>query len=98
MHVTLVHVWVKPEYIDDFIKASTFNHEASIEEVGNRRFDLLQSADDPTQFVLYEAYVNEDDAKAHKQTDHYATWRDQVEHMMAQPRQGVRYDGLAPKE
>ncbi|MFC1672696.1 antibiotic biosynthesis monooxygenase [Pseudomonadota bacterium] len=98
MYVTLVHVTVKAEYVDDFIKSTHFNHEASIKEVGNRRFDVLQDADNPTKFVLYEAFVSEADAKEHKLTDHYATWRDQVEHMMAEPREGVRYDGLAPTE
>jgi len=57
MHVTRVHVGVKPEYIEDFIEASRLNHQASIQEPGNRRFDILQYANEPTQFVLYEAYA-----------------------------------------
>jgi len=97
MPVTLVHVSVKPEHLDDFIQASRANHEASIQEPGNRRFDILQSADDPAKFVLYEAYACEADAKAHKDTSHYATWRDTVAHMMAEPRQGVPYVVLAPE-
>lgn len=96
MHVTLVHVSVLAEYVDDFIAASLANHQASIREPGNRRFDVLQDAQDPTRFVLYEAYDSEADAKAHKDTDHYATWRETVSHMMAEPRQGVPYVGLAP--
>ena len=55
MHVTLVHVTVKPEHIDDFIVATHQNHEASVRETGNRRFDVFQSSDNPEQFVLYEA-------------------------------------------
>ena len=58
MQVTIVYVTVKPEHIDDFIDASRLNHESSVTEPGNRRFDVLQSADDPSQFVLYEAYEN----------------------------------------
>lgn len=96
MHVTIVHVSVKPEYIEDFIEASRANHEQSVKEPGNRRFDVLQSRDDPAKFVLYEAYESEADAKAHKDTTHYATWRDGVDHMMAEPRKGVPYAGLAP--
>ena len=98
MHVTLVNVSVKPEYIDAFIEASCANSAASTREPGNRRFDVLQSADDPDRFVLYEAYQCEADAKAHKDTDHYATWRDAVEHMMAQPRRGVPYVALSPQD
>lgn len=96
MHVTLVHVSVKAECIDDFIAACHLNHEASVKEPGNRRFDVLQSADVPTRFVLYEAYASADDAKAHKDTDHYATWRDQVAHMMDQPRRGEVFVAHAP--
>lgn len=96
MHTTLVHVRVKPEYVDAFIEASRQNHEGSTKEPGNRRFDILQDAEDPTRFVLYEAYASGADAAAHKQTPHYAVWRDTVAHMMAEPRQGVPYHGLFP--
>ncbi len=97
MQVTLVHVHVKPEHIDDFIAATRLNHEASILEEGNRRFDVLQSPDNPAQFILYEAYVSTEAAAAHKQTAHYLAWRDSVADWMAEPRQGVRYDGLFPQ-
>ncbi len=96
MHVTLVHVHVKPECVDAFIEATRANHEASVREPGNRRFDVLQSADDPCRFVLYEAYVSAEDAAAHKQTAHYQTWRDTVADMMAKPRKGEPYHGLLP--
>ena len=96
MHVTLVHVAVKPGYIDDFIAATRRNHEASVQEPGNRRFDVLQSPDEPGQFVLYEAYASADDAQAHKQTPHYLAWRDAVADWMAEPRRGVSWNGLFP--
>lgn len=97
MQVTIVHVHVKVERINDFIEACRRNHEASIKENGNRRFDILQLADDPTRFVLYEAYASKEDAAAHKQTPHYLNWRDTVADWMASPRQGVPYNGLFPK-
>lgn len=96
MHVTLVHVRVKSEFVDAFIGATLLNHEASLQEPGNRRFDVLQSADDPTLFILYESYVSAEDAAAHKQTLHYTAWRDAVAHMMAEPRKGVPFVGLLP--
>ena len=97
MHVTLVHVHVKAEHIDEFIEATRLNHEASIQESGNRRFDILQSKDDATRFVLYEAYASAADALAHKETAHYLTWRETVADWMAEPRQGVQFHGLFPK-
>ncbi len=98
MHVTLVHVHVKPESVEAFIAATRANHEASVQEAGNRRFDVLQNPDDPTRFILYEAYASADDAVRHKQTAHYAGWRDAVADMMAEPRVGVPMVGLLPKD
>jgi autoinducer 2-degrading protein len=96
MFVTLVHVHVKPEHLAEFIGATRTNHLASVREPGNLRFDVLQSTEDGTRFVLYEAYRDEAAAKAHKETAHYAAWRDAVADWMAEPRLGVRYDGLLP--
>ncbi len=97
MHVTLVHVDVKLENIDDFIIATRLNHEASIQEPGNHRFDVLQSPGNPGHFILYEAYESADAAAKHKQTAHYLAWRDKVADWMAQPRQGIPYQGLFPQ-
>jgi autoinducer 2-degrading protein len=96
MQVTLVHVHVKPEHVDDFIEASRLNHEASVKEPGNRRFDVLQSDTDPTRFVLYEAYTDAAEAAKHKQTEHYLMWRETVADWMAEARQGISYSGLFP--
>jgi len=98
MYVTIVHVHVKPEHVAEFVEAIRINHEASVKEPGNLRFDILQLADDPTRFVAYEAYRDEAAAKAHKETPHYLAWRDKVAEWMAEPRQGVRYDGLFPTD
>ncbi|NOT12291.1 MAG: antibiotic biosynthesis monooxygenase [Methylococcaceae bacterium] len=98
MHVTLVHVEVYPAHRAEFIAATRLNQEASLQEPGNRRFDVLQSPDNPDHFILYEAYVSAEAAAAHKQTTHYLTWRDTVASWMAKPRQGVLYEGLFPKE
>jgi autoinducer 2-degrading protein len=96
MHVTLVHVQVKPAHVADFIAATRRNHEASIREPGNRRFDVLQAPDDPCRFVLYEAYATAAEAAAHKQTPHYLAWRDAVAPWMAAPRRGEPMNGLFP--
>ncbi len=97
MYVTIVHVSVKPQFLDEFIEATAINHRASINEAGNQRFDVLQLSDDATKFVLYEAYADHAAAIAHKQTEHYLTWRDTVADWMAIPRQGIQYTGLFPK-
>lgn len=97
MHVTLVHVQVKPEHVEAFIAATGANHAASVKEPGNLRFDVLQSSDDVTRFVLYEAYRSAEEAAAHKQTTHYLTWRDMVANWMAEPRRGDSFHGIFPR-
>lgn len=96
MTVTLVHVYVKPEFIESFIKATRLNHDHSIKEHGNFRFDILQDAQDSSKFILYEAYETEQHAASHKETAHYALWRDTVAPWMEKPRQGVKHSLLFP--
>jgi (4S)-4-hydroxy-5-phosphonooxypentane-2,3-dione isomerase len=97
MFVTLVHVHVKPEHVDAFIDATRANHEASTREPGNVRFDVLRSVEEPDRFLLYEWYVDEDAARAHKATAHYDAWRAAVADWLVEPRVGVRYLGLFPE-
>ena len=96
MIVTIVHVEVKPEYVDDFIEATSENHLLSVKEPGNLRFDVLQLTENPAQFALYEAYESAQYAAAHKETVHYLTWRVKVAEWMAKPREGISYQGLLP--
>lgn len=96
MTVTIVHVEVKPEYVEDFIRVCTENHHQSVQEHGNLRFDVLQLAENPAQFALYEAYENDTAAAAHKDTAHYLKWRESVADWMVKPRTGVKYKGLLP--
>jgi len=96
MDVTVVYIQVKPEHVADFLLAVRENHEASVREPGNRRFDILQAADDPTRFITYMAYRDPSSAAAHRETDHYRTFRDTVADWMVEPRRNVRYVGLFP--
>jgi len=79
-----------------FIEATRRNHEESVQEPGNLRFDVIQSEADPTRFVLYEAWRDADAMTAHKKTPHYRAWRETVADWMAEPREGIPYRGLFP--
>ena len=96
MLVVHVHVQVKPECIEAFKKATLANAQASVKEQGIARFDVAQQTDDPTKFVLVEVYRNDDAPARHKETAHYAVWRDTVAAMMAQPRSSVKYANVFP--
>ena len=98
MLVVLVHVHVKSEYVDAFHQASVANARNSILEPGIARFDVVQQADDPTRFVLVEAYRTPEATALHKETAHYKTWRDAVADMMAEPRTSAKYANLFPED
>jgi autoinducer 2-degrading protein len=84
--------------INRFIDATTSNHLESVREPGNLRFDLIQQADDPCRFMLYEAYESEASAADHKTTAHYMKWRDTVNDYMAEPRYGVKHNIIEPND
>lgn len=96
MIIVHVFVHVKPDSVDDFIAASLENARNSIAEAGVVRFDLVQQDEDPTRFLLIEIYRTAADPVSHKETVHYATWRDAVGPMMAAPRSSVKYHALFP--
>ena len=98
MHIVLVSVHVKAEYIEAFHTASLENARHSVLEPGVARFDVLQSQDDPSRFILNEVYRSVEAAHQHKETAHYRLWRDTVADMMAEPREGKRYTNLFPDE
>jgi quinol monooxygenase YgiN len=98
MLVVHVHVRVKPEYVEAFKTASLANAGASVREPGIARFDVVQQSDDPTKFVLVEAYRDAAAPAAHKDTAHYATWRDTVAPMMAEPRTSVKFTNVFPAD
>jgi autoinducer 2-degrading protein len=98
MLVVHVQVKVKPDSVDAFRKATFANAEASRKEPGIARFDVLQQVVDPTQFILVEAYRDAEAPAAHKETEHYKTWRDTVADMMAEPRQSVKFTNIDPPD
>jgi (4S)-4-hydroxy-5-phosphonooxypentane-2,3-dione isomerase len=98
MQIVLVHVHVKPEFLDAFQQASIENASSSVREPGIARFDVIQQADDPTKFILVEIYKTVEAQAAHKETAHYAKWRDTVSEMMAGPRQGIKYTNIFPTD
>jgi autoinducer 2-degrading protein len=98
MIVTCVHVNVKPENVREFIEAMIENHKASVQESGNMRFDVLQKADDPCRFMIYEAYESQEAVDLHKTKPHYIKWRDAVKDYMADTRQGVMYNIIEPSD
>ena len=98
MFVVHVFVHVKEEFIEAFKEATIENATNSLQEPGVSRFDFLQQNDDPTRFILVEAYKTPEDPAKHKETAHYAKWRDTVATMMAEPRNSIKTSNIHPDE
>ncbi len=98
MLVVHVFVHVKPECVAEFIAATRENARNSVQEPGIARFDVVQQQEDLTRFVLVEAYRTPEAPAAHKETAHYAAWRDTVAPMMASPRSSVKFTNLFPDD
>ena len=98
MLIVHVQVHVKPECVEAFREATIENARHSVREAGIARFDVAQQSDDPSRFVLVEVYRDEAAVAAHKETGHYAKWRDAVAPMMAEPRQRVTYSNVFPED
>jgi autoinducer 2-degrading protein len=98
MLIVHVHVHVKPEYVEAFKEATIQNARQSVQEPGIARFDVIQSVEDPTRFILVEVYRTPEDPARHKETTHYQVWRDTVAEMMAEPRTSVQYTNVYPDD
>jgi autoinducer 2-degrading protein len=98
MLVVHVQVHVKSESVEAFKAATLANARASVQEPGIARFDVVQQQDDPTRFVFVEAYRTAQAPAAHKETQHYQTWRDAVAPMMAEPRSSVKFANVFPED
>jgi quinol monooxygenase YgiN len=98
MFIVHVFVHVKPEFVDAFMAASLENAGSSVKEPGIARFDVIQQLDDPNRFILVEVYRTSDDPAKHKDTAHYARWRDTVADMMAEPRYSIKFDNVFPDD
>ena len=96
MLIVHVHVRVQPGRSAEFLAATLINARASMAEPGVVRFDVIQDNDDPGHVVLVEVYRDADAAAAHKQEPHYATWRDTVAGMMAEPRASTKFSAIFP--
>jgi len=98
MMILHVHIRVKPECVEAFKAATLENARASVREKLVARFDVVQQADDPTRFVLLEAYRAPEGHAAHRETPHYLAWRDAVASMLAEDRKASRYGNVFPAD
>jgi (4S)-4-hydroxy-5-phosphonooxypentane-2,3-dione isomerase len=98
MLIVHVQVHVLPQFVEEFKQATIVNAENSRKEPGIARFEVLQTEDDPTRFVLVEAYRDRPATLAHKQTAHYLAWAEKVTPMLAGERTRVWFFNVSPED
>ncbi len=94
MFIAAVHVYIKPDKVDDFKQMIRANYLGSIAEPGCLRFDVAQSRDEPTEFLLWECYLDEAARDAHRATPHYQAFKAQAPELMARERVSDLFDGI----
>ena len=98
MLILHVSIHVKPEHLEAFKAATIENATHSRKEPGVVRFDFLQQADDPTRFMLLEAYRDAAAQASHKEMPHYHAWVAKVTDMLAEPRTRLSYAPVFPPD
>ena len=98
MLIVHVQIHVKPEFVEAFMQATVANARESRREPGIARFECLQQLDDPSRFVLVEAYREPGAQAQHWETRHYQIWRDAVAPMMAEPRASGKFAPVSPED
>jgi autoinducer 2-degrading protein len=95
MFVAAVHVFVKPEAMDDFMELIRLDQEGTLAEPGCVRFDVVRSVDDPNEFLIWEVYLDEEAAAFHKTTPHYAEFKEKMPALASKDRYADRYEGVS---
>jgi autoinducer 2-degrading protein len=86
MYVLIVSAKVKPEQRGRFLEAIEDNAASSVrDEPGCLRFDVVVDNDDPDHYLFYEVYRDQDAFAAHRDSEHFARWRQAAEVCLSEP-------------
>ena len=87
MILIVVKFTTKPEWSDRFLDLVHDFTAATRAEPGNLWFDWSRSLDDPTEYVLVEAFADDDAGAAHVQSEHFrAAQQELPAHLAETPR------------
>jgi quinol monooxygenase YgiN len=89
----VVHVHVREAQGEAF-RAASGQRRAEPARPGVIRFDLAKRR--PSPLRPGRVYPDAAAAAAHKETAHYAAWRDTVADLMAEPRRSTKYVNVSP--
>ncbi len=85
MLTRIIHLYIQPDHVADFLSASQTTLRHSRAEEGVLRFELFQQTDTPAHFVAVETYISEESRAAHLQSAHFLRWKETILPLLAQP-------------
>ncbi len=87
----VAHVTAKPDKIDETREVLESLIHPTRAEDGCVAYELLQNAEDPTDFTFVEEWASGDDLDVHFQTDHFVAAQQSVADLLAAPPDIRRY-------
>ena len=92
MIVLIVKVSVRADKLEQFLGEVNLAIEATRKEAGVTRYELVQSVEEPTTFLMIEEYEDEAALAAHSETEHMRRLLAVLGTMVAGPPEGTRYN------
>lgn len=83
MLAVVVTMEANPDRVGDLIAALEENAKHSREEPTCLKWEWSRSVSEPNQFAIYELYTDGEAFAAHKESDHFAKWREATEGVLA---------------
>lgn len=74
----MIHITMKPDRVDEFLKIAEEDARESVKEPGNLRFEIYRQDEDPLKLVVLEMYRDQAALEAHRATPYVAAWRQAV--------------------
>lgn len=90
MITIIVNVDVKEKDIESFITETKISRLQTLDEPGCLDYQIYQDTTDLTKFKLVESYTSHDAIASHSKTNHFLTWRTNVQDMMNTPRTNTK--------
>ena len=94
IHVIARH-FARPETVDEVRRILLSLVEPSRAEPGCLKYELLQNAEDPTDFTFVETFASEDALKMHAAAPYIAGLAPRLKDLVARPSEVSRYRQVA---
>jgi quinol monooxygenase YgiN len=87
--------WARPETVDDVRRILLELIAPSRADPGCLKYELLQNADDPTDFTFVEIFTSDDALKAHAAAPYIAGLAPRLKELVARPSDVSCYRAIA---